>query len=112
VLSSAFAISDLWYRRDNVEKEGNIFWLCWEGRSEGKCFVGLFNKTQANARLQSLTVCILFFKPLEREEEKVGGRGGSERDCVLGGGTEKFPAFKIPRQCPLVLLIEVHLIKM
>jgi hypothetical protein len=40
--------------------------------------------------------------------------GGSERHYILGGVREKetiFPVLKVPRQCPLVLLIETaHMI--
>jgi hypothetical protein len=37
-------------------------------------------------------------------------RGISDIHCTLkGGGETIFPAMKVPRQCPLVLLVEVHL---
>jgi hypothetical protein len=47
----------------------------------------------------------------EREggEEKAGG--GSERRYIWGERQEIFfpPVLKVPRQCPLILLVEVHL---
>jgi hypothetical protein len=34
--------------------------------------------------------------------------GGSEGHYILGGGgPSNFPALKVPRQCPLILLAEV-----
>jgi hypothetical protein len=39
---------------------------------------------------------------LERERE----RGGSQRHYIWGGSRITFPALKVPRQCPFVLLVE------
>jgi hypothetical protein len=49
-------------------------------------------------------------KPEERErEEKVGGVAV---DTTFNGGTQiKFKATKVPRQCSLVLLVMVNLVK-
>jgi hypothetical protein len=35
--------------------------------------------------------------------------GGSERHCIGGGGEQETvsPVLKVPRQCPLLLLVEV-----
>jgi hypothetical protein len=44
----------------------------------------------------------------EREREKKTW-GVSERHYILGWEGDKFfPALKVPRQCPLVLLVEVR----
>jgi hypothetical protein len=40
-------------------------------------------------------------------EEKV--EGGSERDYFKGRGHRNCPGLKVPRQCPLILLVEVRL---
>jgi hypothetical protein len=44
-------------------------------------------------------------------EEKVGG-GGSVRHYHIGGGVIEtgFGSLKVPRQCPLVLLVEARLV--
>jgi hypothetical protein len=43
----------------------------------------------------------------ERRERECGG--GSERHYIWGGGGQETlsPVLKVPRQCPLVLLVEV-----
>lgn len=75
-----------------------------EGRKESG-FVGLFNKTQVNAKLQPV------LSALEaRRREHVDG-GYSDRHYVLSGGTDKFPALMSLRLCPLILLIEVYVRK-
>jgi hypothetical protein len=47
----------------------------------------------------------------ERETERIGRRRGGVRvtsSIIRGGGeSEKFPALKAPRQCPLVHLVNV-----
>jgi hypothetical protein len=43
----------------------------------------------------------------KRQKKKWGGGGASERHYILKG-EEIFPALKVPRQCPLVL-VEVRL---
>jgi hypothetical protein len=48
--------------------------------------------------------------PMRVREEKLGGRGG-ERRYIKGGGHKNCLDLKVPRQCPLVLLIEVRLRK-
>jgi hypothetical protein len=68
-------------------------------------------------RLLSVRSVLLFFyleivrpnlteREREREENVVRG---SERYYILRGGAEIFPTLKVPRQCPLVLLVEVRL---
>jgi hypothetical protein len=50
-------------------------------------------------------------KPL-KSEEKEGEREATEavrRGAVMGKGQENFPALKVPKQCPFVLLAEVRL---
>jgi hypothetical protein len=44
---------------------------------------------------------------MKKREVKVGG--GSERQYIFGGGQKTFPDLKVPRQCPLVLLVNVRL---
>jgi hypothetical protein len=43
----------------------------------------------------------------EKAEEKVGGEGSKKH--ILRGGEKHFLGLKVPRQCPLVLLVEVCL---
>jgi hypothetical protein len=51
---------------------------------------------------------------IERERERRKKWGTSERHYILGGIRKKetiFPVLKVPRQCPLVLLVEAaHMI--
>jgi hypothetical protein len=50
----------------------------------------------------------------DRERERRNKWGSSERHYILGGVRKKetiFPVLKVPRQCPLVLLVETaHMI--
>jgi hypothetical protein len=51
----------------------------------------------------------------ERERERIRKKwGSSERHYIWGGGVRKkesiFPVWKVPRQCPLVLLVEASYI--
>jgi hypothetical protein len=43
-----------------------------------------------------------------REREREGGGGGSERHYISGGDGNIIFCLKVPRQCPLVLLIGVR----
>jgi hypothetical protein len=47
------------------------------------------------------------------KKRKSGGRGGesSDRHYIQRGGGNKFMAPEVPRQCPLVLLVKVDLVK-
>jgi hypothetical protein len=72
-----------------------------------------------NFRLNLKHCSVLHFNPLkpkERERERgrreSGGGGGSDRYYILAGGPKfRFAATKVPRQCPLVLLVKVGLVK-
>jgi hypothetical protein len=56
--------------------------------------------------IYSAAIITLTVRILKRERER---RGGSQRHYIWGGGRITFPALKVPRQCPPVLLVEVRL---
>jgi hypothetical protein len=68
-----------------------------------------------NEHVSSIT-CISYGNPLnlkERErEEKVGGVAIDTTFNGRGGHKFRFAATKVPRQCPLVLLVKVGLVKL